>query len=94
MELHDRNYLQTLWGSLEPPLRTQSRTLQNEIEKYTNNDKSQMKLVDYNSGETENKFRFEHNHLLRHDIKLNAGAGINTLLTKTRQQENYIPSES
>lgn len=51
-------------------------TLQNEIEKYTNNDKSQTKLVDYNSGETENKFRFEHNHLLRHDIKLNAGAGI------------------
>ena len=51
-------------------------TLQNEIEKYTNNDKSQTKLVDYNSGETENKFRFEHNHLLRHDIKLNVGAGI------------------
>lgn len=50
-------------------------TLQNEIEKYTNNDKSQTKLVDYNSGETENKFRFEHNHLLRHDIKLNVGAG-------------------
>lgn len=51
-------------------------SLQNEIEKYTNNDKSQTKLVDYNSGETENKFRFEHNHLLRHDIKLNVGAGI------------------
>lgn len=32
--------------------------------------------MDYNSGETENKFRFEHNHLLRYDIKLNAGAGI------------------
>lgn len=48
-------------------------TLQNRDEKYTNNDKSQTKLGDYNSGETENKFRFEHNHLLRHDIKLRPG---------------------
>ena len=69
-------------------------TLQNEIEKYTNNDKSQAKLVDYNSGETENKFRFEHNHLLRHDIKLNVGAGIEYATYKNKTtREKYTLGE-
>lgn len=61
-------------------------TLQNEIEKYSRNDKSQPKLVDYTSGESENKFRFEHNRLTRRNIKLNFGAGIEYATYKNKTQ--------
>lgn len=49
--------------------------LHNKIEKYTANDKHMPKTVDYRSGETENKFRFEHRRLIG-EYKLNAGAGV------------------
>lgn len=69
-------------------------TLQNEIEKYTDNNKNSAKLVDYNSGETENKFRFEHNRLLRHDIKLNAGVGVEYASYKNKtERELYALGE-
>lgn len=69
-------------------------TLQNEIEKYSNNDKSLPKLVDYNSGETENKFRFEHNRLLKGDFNLNVGAGIEYATHKNKTlRELYAGGE-
>ncbi|KIO42843.1 TonB-dependent receptor [Sanguibacteroides justesenii] len=51
-------------------------TLQNEIEKYTDNNQNRPKSTDYSSGETENKFRFEHQRLLKASIQLNLGTGI------------------
>lgn len=50
--------------------------LNNKVGKYGNNDVSQPKLVDFKSGEAENKFRFEHNRRLKYDIRLNVGAGV------------------
>lgn len=50
--------------------------LYNKIEKYTDNDHQKGKVVDYRSGETENKFRFEHRRLTDGGYKLNAGAAL------------------
>lgn len=50
--------------------------LNNKIEKYSGNDESQPKTVDFKSGETENKFRFEHNRKISGGYKLNTGAGL------------------
>lgn len=50
--------------------------LYNRIEKYTANDEHQPKTVDYRSGETENKFRFEHRRRLAGGYRLNAGIGL------------------
>lgn len=50
--------------------------LHNKIEKYTDNDERNSKTIDYRSGETENKFRFEHRRRLRGGYRLNAGAGL------------------
>lgn len=50
--------------------------LHNEIEKYVANDRQNPKTVDYRSGETENKFRFEHRRLMPGGYKLNVGAGL------------------
>lgn len=50
--------------------------LHNKIEKYIGNNKDNAKTVDYRSGETENKFRFEHRRLLPQGYKLNVGAGL------------------
>ena len=49
--------------------------LHNKIEKYTANDQHNPKTVDYRSGETENKFRFEHRRF-RDGYKLNIGVGV------------------
>lgn len=50
--------------------------LHNRIEKYTNNDEALPKIVDYRSGETENKLRFEHRRMTAGGFKVNAGLGI------------------
>ena len=50
--------------------------LHNVIEKYPDNDESRPKIVDYHSGETENKFRFEHRRWWESGYKLDVGAGL------------------
>lgn len=50
--------------------------LNNKVWKYANNDETQEKLIDFKSGETENKFRFEHNRGFQYGIRLNVGAGM------------------
>lgn len=50
--------------------------LNNEIEKYSGNDERNPKIVDFKSGEAENKFRFEHNRRTASGYKLNVGAGL------------------
>lgn len=50
--------------------------LHNKIEKYTDNDEHKPKTVDFRSGETENKFRFEHRRLTSAGYKLNVGAAL------------------
>lgn len=50
--------------------------LHNEIEKYTGNDRQQPKTVDFRSGETENKFRFEHKRRSGQGYNLTVGAGL------------------
>ena len=50
--------------------------LHNVIEKYPDNDESRPKIVDYHSGETENKFRFEHRRWWGSGYKLDVGAGL------------------
>lgn len=50
--------------------------LHNKIEKYPGNDEYLPKTVDYRSGETENKFRFEHRRHLANGFRLNVGAGL------------------
>lgn len=50
--------------------------LHNKIEKYPGNDERQPKTVDYRSGETENKFRFEHRRRFDNGLRLNVGAGL------------------
>lgn len=50
--------------------------LNNEIEKYPGNNESQPKIVDFKSGESENKFRFEHNRRFGGRYRLNTGAGL------------------
>lgn len=50
--------------------------LKNKVEKYSFNDKKLPKLVDYNSGEAENKFRFEHKRQISSHFRLTAGVGI------------------
>ncbi len=49
--------------------------LHNVIEKYTDNDRSKSKWIDFHSGETENKFRYEHRRTLD-SYKLNVGAAL------------------
>lgn len=50
--------------------------LNNKVEKYSGNDEHNPKIVDYRSGESENKFRFEHRRLMANGYKLNVGAGM------------------
>lgn len=50
--------------------------LNNKVWKYSNNDETQTKLIDFSSGESENKFRFEHTRSLKYGIRLNTGAGL------------------
>lgn len=50
--------------------------LKNKVEKYSGNDTSLPKLVDYNSGEAENKIRFEHSRQFHGNFRLTAGAGL------------------
>lgn len=50
--------------------------LHNEIEKYTANDRRNPKTVDFRSGETENKLRFEHRRRMGVGYQLNIGAGL------------------
>lgn len=69
-------------------------TLQNEVEKFKGNDESQQKLVDYNSGESENKFRFEHNRVLPRGIRLNAGLGLEYATYKNKtSRELFLEGE-
>lgn len=50
--------------------------LNNRVEKYSFNDKSQPKLIDYKSGEAENKFRFEHSRQMQNGFRLNVSGGL------------------
>mgnify|MGYP000009113135 FL=1 len=50
--------------------------LYNKVEKYTGNDRHNPKTIDYRSGESENKFRFEHHRYAANGFKLQVGAGI------------------
>lgn len=50
--------------------------LNNVVEKYRNNDESAGKLVDFKSGESETKLRFEHSRMLWNKVKFTVGAGI------------------
>lgn len=50
--------------------------LHNRVEKYPGNDEQQPKTVDYRSGETENKFRYEYTKQPKDGFRLSAGAGI------------------
>lgn len=50
--------------------------LDNKVEKYSGNDERNPKIVDYQSGESENKFRFEHHHRSGNGYKWTAGAGM------------------
>ena len=50
--------------------------LHNKIEKYPGNNHSLDKIVDYHSGEVENKLRFEHRRLMNNNWKLNVGVGV------------------
>lgn len=54
--------------------------LNNTIDKYRDNDKQQQKLVDFRSGESENKFRFEHTRWMGDGWKLNIGTGVEYVL--------------
>lgn len=51
-------------------------SLNNEVEKYSGNDERNAKLVDFKSGESENKFRFEHRRRNTAGYKFNMGAGL------------------
>lgn len=51
-------------------------SLNNGIEKQSGNDKRNPKIVDFTSGEIENKFRFEHNRRFADGYKLNVGGGL------------------
>lgn len=50
--------------------------LDNKVEKYSGNDERNPKIVDYRSGESENKFRFEHHRRSGSGYKWSAGAGL------------------
>lgn len=50
--------------------------LNNKIEKYPGNDESKPGTLNYRSGETENKFRFEHRRRTMGGYSLNVGAGL------------------
>lgn len=50
--------------------------LNNRQFKYRDNDESDMKLLDYTSQESENKFRYEHDRRLNDGSKLNVGGGL------------------
>lgn len=54
--------------------------LNNTIDKYTDNDEQKPKLVDFKSGESENKFRFEHTRHMGAGWKLNIGTGLEYVL--------------
>ncbi len=49
--------------------------LNNRQIKYRDNDENDMKLLDYVSQESENKFRYEHDYRYDNGVKLNAGGG-------------------
>lgn len=66
-------------------------SLNNEIEKYSGNDEPNPKIIDYKSGETENKFRFEHRRQFASGYKLNAGLALEYAQydNTTRRQQFY-----
>jgi hypothetical protein len=50
--------------------------LNNRQIKYRDNDESDLKLLDYTSQESENKFRYEHDRTFTNGAKLNLGGGL------------------
>lgn len=68
--------------------------LHNKIEKYTANDERQPKTVDFHSGETENKFRFEHRRRGKNGFLMNVGAGLEyAQYTNTTFRRMFISGE-
>lgn len=50
--------------------------LNNEVEKYKNNNEQSPKIIDFKSGESENKLRFEHRRHTESGYKFNMGVGL------------------
>ena len=68
--------------------------LNNKVWKYRMNDESQPKVIDFKSGEAENKFRFEHSRIMKYDFRLNVGAGVEyATYDNTTSREMYTAGQ-